>query len=171
MKNLKKLLALVITVSFMATSCSDCEEVVVEEGQTVYEVTSNWDCATSEDCQDVYEMEFKLGTQLSIVVDGVTNSSVVKLAVYGPNSALGGTNIITGNSKELSCSGQEETASAFNVKVVDAGIHKIAITRDWGSSAGSSGNYKLTIIASDKFKNISQTVDDVQSLASGDECI
>ncbi|MEZ5006556.1 MAG: hypothetical protein R2728_07690 [Chitinophagales bacterium] len=171
MRNLKKLLALVITISFMATSCSDCEEVVVEEGQTVYEVTSNWACSTGEDCQDVYEMEFKLGTQLSIVVDGVTNASVVKLAVYGPNSALGGTNLITGNTKELNCNDQNEGESKFNLKVLDAGIHKIAITRDWGSSAGSSGNYKLTIIASEKFKNISQTVDDVQSLASGDECI
>ncbi|MEZ5004703.1 MAG: hypothetical protein R2730_16860 [Chitinophagales bacterium] len=171
MKNLKLLFAAIMLISMMATSCSDDEEVVVEEGQTVYEVSGSWNCSVGEDCQDVYEMEFKVGTQLSIVVDGITGNSVVRLAVYGPNSALGGTNIITGNSKEINCKGQNETESAFNVKVLDGGVHKIAVTRDWGSSMGASGNYKLSIIASEKFKNISQTVEDVNSLASGDQCL
>jgi hypothetical protein len=171
MKNLKLTIVTLALISLFFTSCSDSDEIEIEEGQTVYEVTSNWSCKILEDCQDVYEMEFKVGTQLSISVDGITDKSVVKLAVYGPNSILGGTNLITSTTKELNCNGQEKTESAFNVKVVDGGVHKIAITRDWGSSAGSSGNYKLTIIASEKFKNISQTVDDVQSLATGDECI
>lgn len=168
MKNLKKLFALIAILSFAAVSCSDDE--TIEPGQTVYEKSGSWDCALSESCQDVYEMNFKVGTQISFSVTDVTGTSVVRLAIYGPNSLLGGTNILTGTTNELECTEQNEDAVVPNITITDAGVHKVVVGRDWGSSAGASGTYKLAIIASDKFTDVTQPIDDADSLAPGSEC-
>lgn len=170
MKNLRKLFALIAIVSFAATSCSNTDEEAIDPGQDVFEEIGYLDCNLGESCQDVYEMNFKVGTQVTLKVKGITGSSVINIAIYGPNTPLGGTNILTENASEASCWGQDEDVSIPNILIEEEGVHKIAITRDWGASAGFDGYYSLSIVGSKSFTEVSQTIEDKESLATDTSC-
>ena len=164
MKAIQILLAILITT---LVSCNKKDEL---QGDTLFEQSGSWDCTLGESCQDVYEFEFMANTTLSISVEDVTGKSVVGLAMYAPGMVLGSANLLTNNPNEASCGGQDEAQSEPNFVIPSSGIYKLAVTRDWGASAGLGGDYKLTVIADTPFQTLTQTVDDTDSKASGKEC-
>jgi len=164
MKTIQIILAILIAA---LVSCNKNDELA---GDTLFEQTGAWDCTLGESCQDVYEFDFKTGTNVSISVEDVTGKSVVRLAVYAPGMALGSANLLTNNTNEASCGGQDEAQAEPNFVIPSSGVYKIAVTRDWGTSAGFVGDYKVTVIADTPFQTLTQTVDDTDSKASGTEC-
>jgi len=160
---------LVIIISLFTFSCSKNDDPV-SRGITLYETNASWMCLINESCQDVYEFEFEAGSKISITIQEVTGNSLVRLAVYAPNVNLGSTNLLTGNTNDLACSGRNETASIPNLIAPSSGIYKIAITRDWGTSIGNNGTYKLVLFADTEFEFIEKTIDDIDSLTSDFSC-
>lgn len=166
MKSILKLFTVIIATA-LVTACSKDN---TDPGRTVFEKSGNWVSPVGESCRDVYAIEFSKGTRLSIQVSEITGSSVAQLAIYGPNSLIGGANILTGNTNELSCGGQNATESVVNVQIVESGVHQISVSRNFGSSAGTTGDYKLTIISSERFYNIVESVDNEGYISGGSEC-
>lgn len=157
----------------MLSSCSsddDATTAVPEVGERLFETNGSWTCELGESCQDVYDIEMTAGSRVSLTVSNVTGSSVVRLAIHAPNDNLGGINLLTGTAEDIECSGQDESYSFSNIMLSQDGVYKFVVTRDWGSSAGFDGNYRLTIFSDNLFEVIEQTVDDLNSLASGSTC-
>ncbi len=167
---MKKILPLFWTLSavLLCVACSSDDDG--PSGITLFEVNGMWDCAQSESCQDVYEFQFQAGTRVSFFIEDVTGSSVVRLAVHAPNIPLGGTNVLTGNALELQCEGQDEETGDPNLVLSTTGVYQFVVTRDWGLSAGFDGTYQMTIISDTPFQELTQTVDDVDSLSLGTDC-
>ncbi len=171
MKNLLSYVLLFTTVSCFIFNCSDDDDGTVPEvGERLYETNGSWDCETGESCQDVYEFDFESGSRVSLIIQEVTGSSVVRLTIHAPNVNLGGTNLLTGNTDDLRCTGQDEDASIPNFIAPSDGVYKVVITRDWGSSAGADGNYNLVLFSDTNFQFIQQSVDDIDSLAENSSC-
>ena len=166
MKSLLKLFTLIIATTLL-TACSKDDSA---PGQTVFEKSGDWASPIGESCRDVYDIEFRQGTRLSIQVSEITGSSVAQLAIYGPNNLIGGINMLTGNTNELSCGGQDVTESIVDVQITEDGVHQISVNRNFGSSAGTTGNYKLTIIASERFYNLVESADNEGYISGGSEC-
>jgi len=68
-------------------------------------VDGYWNCS-GESCQDVYDIDFESGTELTIQVTDVTGDSVIRLALFAPRVPLSGTNLITGTNLDRECVGQ-----------------------------------------------------------------
>ena len=131
MKHSIKTFTIALITAFMAIACSTVEEeAIIEEGQTLFETSGYLDCEISESCQDVYEMNFKVGSQISILVSEINGNSVMALTIYSPGMPLGGMNLLTQSGKELSCGGQNEDESVPNFLITEDGVHKIAVTRN-----------------------------------------
>jgi len=156
-------------VLFGPLGCGDDESTDPPTGVLSYEVDGVWDCATSESCQDVYELDVPAGATLTVRVTGVTGASVPRFAVHAPGTALGGFNLLTGTTQDRECVGQDQGDEA-SVTVAEAGVYQVAITRDWGSSAGAAGTYHLTVESDLRFTVEGQPVQDENSLASGSRC-
>lgn len=126
----------------------------------------SWICQLGESCQDVFTFSIGEPGSATIDINSVTGSSVLRLALYGPNASLGGLNILTGNTSDLECAGQN---TDFNgtVSLSTAGVYQLAIGRDWGSSAGFNGSYDLQFYTSVPRTDLGQTVNDVNTLTSG----
>jgi len=168
-KGLKLFVLFAGCIVFM--SCGD------DDAQTIppvmqFETMGSWNCELDESCQDVYEIQINSGSSTSINVDQVTGSSVVRLAVYAPGVVLAGaTNLLTGNSNDLECNGQDESASVPNfMATAGTGVYKFVVTRDWGSSQSRNGTYRLLIFSNQALEFREQIVDDVDSLAPTSEC-
>ncbi len=166
MKKIRFLLISILVASFSFACKKDDEQV---PGVTLYEQNGSWNCELGKSCQDIYEFKFAAGTRISITVEEVTGLSVARLAVHAPGIVPGGTNLLTNNANDLMCSGQNEDMGLPNVILPSEGTYKVAITRDWGTSAGVDGDYRLAIFADKPFEVLSQT-NDTDSLAPNGEC-
>jgi hypothetical protein len=128
-----------------------------------WSVDAGWTCASGTSCQDVYSFDLPASARTWFDVTAVTGASVVRLAVFAPGVALDGTNTLTAMATDRMCNGQD-TADGFELDSTGAaGIHRVAVGRDWSSSAGASGTYKLTVSSADVFFPLGATVDDAAS--------
>jgi hypothetical protein len=132
-------------------------------------VSSGWNCGLGESCQDVYEVSLPAGAVVDLSVTGVTGASVVRMAVFGPGTSLAGDNILTEANLDSECTGQDQDAGASFVAST-GGVYRIAVGRDWGSSAGFNGTYELSIASDLGVADDGQSVDDEASLAVDTTC-
>jgi len=143
---------------------------------TSYDQVLGWDCSTGQSCQDVFDIAFAANTTVNLTAGETTGASVLQIALYAPGTALGGANLLTNDTRELRCnfvSGCTNNTAGQTVAgfvVATAGVYRLAVTRDWGSSCGGSGTYRLTIDADKGFVAPVQTVDDVPSAATDWGC-
>jgi hypothetical protein len=144
-------------------------------------INDSWSCSASINCQNVYDYYLNnpaAGDSLSMNVTNVTGSSVVRMSVFGPGVALSGTNLINGSLNDHVCphpptgANQNASASASVTSLAGAGICRVAIGRDWGSSGGSSGTYTLTVSLSSGsiFNYVGPTSVNSATLSSGMQC-
>jgi hypothetical protein len=127
-------------------------------------------------CQDVFDFSVTAGSVLTIRVTNVAPGSASQIALYGPGAALGGMNLLTGTTNELRCTvaascnlftGGEQKVG---VAAAQTGTYRIAVTRHWGLSCGSTGTYLLEVISTVAFEPGIQTVQDGPSQAAASEC-
>lgn len=132
---------------------------------------SSWACTVSESCQDVFDIGLRAGSTLSAEATAVTGASVVRLAAFAPGEPLSGTNLWTGSALDYSCGGQNADAASPPLSIAADGTYRIAFGRDWGTSAGGSGNYTASLVVQDGYGDaVVQTIDDVDSLSGGLIC-
>jgi hypothetical protein len=131
-------------------------------------VSSDWSCG-GHDCQDVYDVTVQAGATVTIAVTAVTGNSVVRLAAFGPGVGLDGTNLLTGLSEDRQCVDQD-ASDTTSFTAATAGTYRIAVGRDYGSSAGSSGTYTLTVTVNGSLTFIGQTADDAPPSSTGMTC-
>lgn len=132
---------------------------------------SSWACNVSESCQDVFDIGLRAGSMLSAEATAVTGASVVRLAAFAPGEPLSGTNLWTGSALDYSCGGQDADATPPPLSIAADGTYRIAFGRDWGTSAGGSGNYTASLVVQDGYGgSVAQTVDDLDSLSGGLVC-
>ena len=160
----------VLMALFLGTNSCSNDDDSPPPAVRIFDANGAWDCELNESCQDVYEFDLPAGARISIVVEQVTGSSVVRLAIHGPGNGLGGINMLTGNQNDLRCGGQDVDLAVANFETTSSGTHIIAVTRDWALSAGFDGTYSLSMFSDMAIDYIDQTVDDVDSLAPGSEC-
>ena len=135
-----------------------------------YVVDSSWACAVSESCQDVYTLDLPAGTALELSALALTGNSAVRFALHGPDVARGGPNLLTNTTNDRKCLGQEDDDVLAPYVTQQAGVYTVAITRDWGDSSGTRGDYRLVVGGDDFFDAPVATVDDEDSLAPGRQC-
>lgn len=167
-----------VTLAFgCSISSDDPDSPLAPTGITSYNTNSSWSCATGVSCQDVYDFTMTAGSVITVGVSNVTGNSVSQLALYGPGIALGGNNLLTGTNSELrctsvaSCSGYAAGEQKTGVILTQTGTYRVAVTRDWGKSCGSSGNYRLDLTSSIAFQAVSQSVNNGASAAPGAACL
>lgn len=161
-----------LLLSGLLVSCDNSGSGVDYE----YTNSSSWSCGVGEACQDVFDIVFDEGSVVTFTVHNVSEGSVSQIALYGPEVALGGTNLFTSSTDELRCREGVgcndytggESVTAFIIS--DSGSYRFAITRNYDNSCGTSGTYDINITSSKNFVVSGQTVDDVDSLASGYSC-
>jgi hypothetical protein len=141
----------------------------LESATNTFTVAGGWNCAFLVNCQDVYDFVFPANTSVTIAVSGITGNSVLRLGVFGPGVALSGTNLLTGSNKDRMCAGQNASDS-ITFDTTSAGLYRIAVGRDWGSSAGAAGSYSLTVSGNHQFTAHGITANDVASEATGTVC-
>jgi hypothetical protein len=178
MKPLNLSATLLIVIGLLLPGCGDDDSTAppTTKNKTSYDHQYGWDCTSGESCQDVFNISLPTGAVVTFEVIDVTGDSIVQIALYAPGVALGETNLFTGSTNELRCNYVDgcdtkpdgQTASDFGVTT--AGVYRLAITRDWAESCGSSGTYRLVITSSKAFAAPVPTVNDVASLATGTEC-
>lgn len=134
-----------------------------------HSLSSGWSCGSGVSCQDVYDLTLLGGTTVTIAVTGVSGSSVVRLAAFGPGVAPSGDDLLTGRSSDRMCVGQN-ASDTVTFRARDEGTYRIAVGRDWGSSAGASGSYTLSITTTRPLVFDGQSGDDVATSASGTRC-
>lgn len=178
MNTLSLRLPSLLLVAVLATFAASCgkKTPTTPSGTTSFSTNAGWTCASGTDCQDVFDITVTAGSVLTIRVTNVSDGSVSQLALYGPGVALGGTNLLTGSTKEsfcragTGCSDFTGGEQALNVLAAAAGTYRVAVTRNWGKSCGSSGTYKLDVTSTVAFVVVGQTISDQKTLASGAEC-
>src|SRR6185503_14808158 len=136
---------------------------------TSFTANGGWTCALGVSCQDVYDLVIPANTTVTIAVSNVTGSSVLRLAVFAPGVPLTGANLLLGMNRDRMCKGQNASDSA-TFQTTAAGVYRLAVGRDWGSSAGASGTYSLAVSATNAFSADGMTSDDVASGAAGTAC-
>lgn len=72
----------------------------------------SWTCTSGQNCQSVYDLNVPAGAVLNLQVDSVSSGSVAQIALDAPGVALGGTNLLTGTTKELRCANGPGCSSA-----------------------------------------------------------
>jgi hypothetical protein len=136
---------------------------------TSFTTTTSWACGSGVSCQDVYDIPFPAGANVTITVTSITGASVLRLGAFAPGVGLNGANLLTGPTSDRMCGGQN-VSDTVTFRAVTAGTYRIAVGRDWGSSAGASGNYSLTVTSSTSLGIATQTENDVASMATGTRC-
>jgi hypothetical protein len=132
--------------------------------------TGGWNCAIGVSCQDVYEVVLPQDTDVTLSISNVTGASVVRAAVFGPGEALSGTNLLTGSNLDSLCSPSQNSPVTLSFRATTTGVHRIAIGRDWNTSAGASGTYRFVMTANRSMTSNGQTLNDVASEATGTAC-
>ena len=134
-----------------------------------YSFSGSWSCGDGSSCQDVYDIELESGMVLSVDVTNVTGASVPRLALFAPGVELDGINLLTGTTEDRECVGQDMDDS-FNYVASANGTYRLAVCRDWGSSAGGDGTYQVSITSSEPILPVVQSEDGVESQATGSVC-
>lgn len=111
-----------------------------------FTAAASWNCASGVSCQDVYDFETLAPTTVTVSVTAVTGFSVVRLAAFD-GSSVSTTNRFNGRLTDRECAGQNDSDAATTPSL-PLGQHRFAVGRDWGSSAGASGTYMVTITTS-----------------------
>jgi hypothetical protein len=143
---------------------------------TSFSQSQAWTCASSTNCQDVFDVHFSDGSVVTFKATDVTGGSIVQLALYAPGTPLGGTNLFTGTLNELrcgtvtDCDSMPEGQAVSDFVIPVEGTYRFAITRDWAESCGGSGAYHLSITSDHGFPAPARTVNDKPSQAAGVEC-
>jgi len=143
---------------------------------TSFSQNDAWTCASSTNCQDVFDVHFSDGSVVTFQATDVTGGSIVQLALYAPGTPLGGVNLFTGNLNEMrcgtvtNCDSLPEGQKVTDFVIPDEGTYRFAVTRDWGESCGGSGTYRVSITSDHGFPAPSRTVNDQPSQAPGVEC-
>ncbi|TGK19322.1 hypothetical protein EHO61_07575 [Leptospira fluminis] len=138
----------------------------------------SWTCnlALYPNCENIYDVPVTAADTLSIAVTAVTGTSVVRLAVYAPGSALSGTNVLNGGTTDHTCPSPPTNANqnqsvTISQALSTLGTYRIAVGRDWGSSAGGSGTYTLTLTTTQSSMTAyTKTASNVNSQATGMSC-
>jgi hypothetical protein len=168
------LAAILLGSGLVAFGCGDDDHTGPAKIED-YNAVHDWVCASNENCQDVFKIDFEAGTTADFEVTDLTGNSIVQIALYAPYVTLGDYNLFTGSSLEYRCgvSGScdvmpAESVTGFFINM--SGTHHLAVTRNWGSSCGDRGTYRLRISADHGFSRPVLSVDDVASLAQGATC-
>jgi len=160
----------------VAIACGSSDADAPSDGVTSFSGNYGWACASSTDCQDVFDFRIEPGSVITIKVNNVSSGSVSQLALYAPGVVLGGVNLLTGNSRELrctsasACEGFTAGEQVSSYAVAAGGTYRIAVTREWDSSCGGTGTYRLAVTATKNFQLLGQTKEDTPSAAIGFEC-
>ncbi|EPG76503.1 hypothetical protein LEP1GSC058_1377 [Leptospira fainei serovar Hurstbridge str. BUT 6] len=144
--------------------------------QSTQSINDSWTCPSLTNCQNVYDTQFVLTDVLTITISAVTGASVLRLSVYGPGSALNGTNLLNGSVNDRTCpspptNANQNVGDSISTTISTLGVYRIAVGRDWGSSAGSSGNYTLKVnTTKSSMTSLVKTVTNTVTLSSGMQC-
>lgn len=165
-----------VMVSALASLTSGCGSPAAPNGTTSYTKSLGWTCASGVDCQDVFDFQMTAGTTVTFKVTNVSSGSVAELALYGPGSALSGTNLFTGNATAVlcnvgaSCDNNTAGQAIENFAITHTGTYRLTVTRNWGFSCGGSGTYDLSVTSASTFQPLGQTSDDTATLSVGQSC-
>jgi hypothetical protein len=129
-------------------------------GTKTFTANSMWACASGADCEDVYDFDASASGTVTVTVSAVTGNSVPRLELF-KGSTTTGTNLFD-NAATPVCGTMDASLTGGPTTVV-ATHYRLAVGRDWGNSAGSGGNYALTITSSVDMNNLGQTADDAAS--------
>ncbi|MCP4549783.1 MAG: hypothetical protein GY835_25285 [bacterium] len=175
--DIKTLMLLMILIpTLLVVGCDEDSNPYSPAKIFEYSGTFRWDSEIGEDPQDVFDMNFKADTIVSLRATEVTGASVLQVALYGPGEPLGGTNLLTEDATELrcgwvdNCNNNTEGQTVIGFTIPETGTYRFAVTRDWGDSCGSSGTYYLHISSDTSFSGVTQTVNDEPSLAAEWSC-
>jgi hypothetical protein len=114
-----------------------------------YQEQSAWACS-GNDCQNVWEV-FLVKGLTTVGISDLTDGAVGQIALYAPGTNLGGTNLLTGDTKELlDCTQQNDcddgaVGVSKSITLAVTGLYKFAATRNNGYSCGSTGNFQSSI--------------------------
>ncbi len=162
-----------IAALVLIVGCSKDDDVpVIDPGITFYEKAGEWSCNINEDCEDVYQFEFKKDTKIAISIEDVTGKSVVSLDLSAEFGQFGGPNLLNdGKLTYYGCTNQDEEVSISNIIISETGIYNLSVARDWGLSAGFDGTYKVTIISNTAFIEGVSPTNDTEALNYERECL
>ena len=128
-----------------------------------FTAADKWACGPPNDlnCQDVFDFTSAVATPITVTATPDTSSaSVVRLAVFD-GQALNGINQLNNNSTDRMCVAQSQAETATTKAPLAVGLHRVAVGRDWNTSAGAGGNYTVTITTPDApLSPLGNTVDD-----------
>lgn len=133
-------------------------------------VNSDWTCLSGQSCQDVYDFAATAGDEITFTVGGLTGASVDLLALYAPGAALSTRNLLTGTTADRECGGQNVGDTTSTWIPHTTGTYRLAVGRDWGSSAGATGSYRLDVSSRAAPITLTQTVNNVASLQPATQC-
>ncbi|MCB9681218.1 MAG: hypothetical protein H6733_07070 [Alphaproteobacteria bacterium] len=156
--------------SAVEDACGTCDDDATNDCVASFSTSGAWSCSGSQSCQDVFPLTLTEGTVLDLAATNITGSSVVRLALFAPGDGLDGTNLLTNRTNDYRCGNQNAATVIEGFVVPEDGDYLVAIGRDWGSSAGSTGSYDFTIDASPGLVAGDQTVEDGVSEATGSRC-
>lgn len=158
------------------SSCKKSSPTTPSDNVTSFSGTFGWTCSSGVNCQDVFDFTITAGSVLTVRVNNVSAGSASRIALYGPGTSLGGTNLLTGTTSELRCTnatncdlftgGEQKVGLTVN----QTGTYRLAVTRDWGVSCGATGTYRVELASSQTIVVGTQSVQDAASLAPGFEC-
>ncbi len=162
-----------VTGVVLDSSYSAYEASITPQSSIPY--SDSWTCAFSTDCQNVYDVNFSQADTLNIAITSVTGTSVARVSVYAPGSALSGTNLLNGTTYDQVCPSasyaNQDVDVTTSASIPSAGVYRVAIGRDWGNSAGATGTYHLSLTTSSSIMTgFTKTVSDTATLSSGMSC-
>jgi hypothetical protein len=152
-----------------------CDDSNSDSRKHTVTASSDWTCASDENCQDVYDVEFLAGSIVSFSVQNVSMGSVAQMALYGPAVPLGGTNLFTSSTDEFrctsgsSCDDYTDGERVGGLELIVPGAYRFAVTMD-SASCDTWGAYDIKISSNKPFNVTGQTVNDAASLAAGHTC-
>ena len=172
MKNqILKTILIIAGITF--ASCSNDDDATPEVvGVTSFEIEGQWNCELGENCEDIYQFEFKKDSKISISINDVTGMSVVSLDLSAEFGQFGGPNLLNeGSLTYYGCTSQDEDVSITNITISEAGTYNLSVARDWGLSAGVEGAYTLAIISDTPFTEGLAAVEDIDAENYERECL
>lgn len=159
-----------LAMQFITQSANDiASSAVSTQCGYIYSVVSSWACATGVSCQDVFDFNTIISTPVTIGVTSVSGSSVVRMALFD-GSALNSVNRLNNTYADRRCVAQNGS-DIVTSGILPAGLHRMAIGRDWGTSAGASGVYLVTLSTNNApLSIVGQTANDTASLFTATTC-
>lgn len=156
---------LLLTLCMNMLACSEDEKASTKK--YTFTADTDWNCGGNF-CQDVWEVKLVKGTKASFSISDLTGGSMGQIALYAPGVDLGGINLFTGNTNELSCTNTGNcdngvTGVTTEISITKSGTYHFVATRNNNESCGSSGTYTVTILSTDETP--AQIANDTQSLA------